>query len=96
MLSLRTSLSRTVQPPHEFKTLKFETPEAVKSRKVVKDLGEDVKRHEKTLKVSAWGLLVENDVVLPYTQNSFLNATTDDPHVSLLYGCVLCFVDMIG
>lgn len=42
----------TMQPPHEFKSLKFETPEAVEGRKVVKDLGDDIRRQEKALKVS--------------------------------------------
>lgn len=42
----------TMQPPHEFKSLKFETPEAVEGRKVIKDLGDDVRRQENALKVS--------------------------------------------
>lgn len=40
-----------MQPPHQFKTFKFETPEAEEGRKLVKDLGGDVKTHEKKIKV---------------------------------------------
>lgn len=40
-----------VQPPHRFRTFKYETPEATEGRKKVKDLGDDVKVHEKRVKV---------------------------------------------
>lgn len=45
------ALSPSLQPPQQFKTFKFETPEAVDARKKVKELGDDVKLHEKKIKV---------------------------------------------
>eukprot|EP00903_Cladosiphon_okamuranus_P015073 g13943.t1 len=38
------------KPPHQFKTFKFETADAVEGRKQVKDLGDEVKKQEKKLK----------------------------------------------
>ena len=39
------------QPPHQFKTFKFEMPEAVEGRERVKSLGDDVKVNDKRVKV---------------------------------------------
>lgn len=40
------------QPPSQYKTFKFETPEAVEARKSVKKLESEVKTQDKKIKVS--------------------------------------------
>ncbi len=54
-LTLSALVVRRAQPPHQFKTFKFDTPEAKEGRKQVKDLGDDVKAHEKKIKVRTGG-----------------------------------------
>lgn len=51
-ISLRVTALAVVQPPHQFKTFKFEMPEAVEGRKRVKELGDEVKIHDKNIKVN--------------------------------------------
>ena len=47
----RCDVTALKKPPHQFKNFKYEMPEAVDGRKRVKDLGNDVKTHEKKIKV---------------------------------------------